>query len=213
MISAVLFDFDGVVVQSEKLHMKTFIQMLEGAVDVDEKRWYSEFAGTGSRYIFSVLLQEAGIDKEKVPEYVEARKKIYAERVLAGELEKTPGIDSFLDYLESLGIERAVVSGGHQANIKTALSVTELDSRFTHIIGAEDVDKRKPDPEGYLKGAGLLGAEPKDCLGIEDSPAGSEAVKSAGMRLVVVDSPASGRISGYDALIKDFTEFPKGLIE
>ncbi len=213
MINAVLFDFDGVVVQSERLHMKTFIELLEPYdVEVDINRWYSEFAGTGSRHIFSVLLNEKGI-KEDVTDFVERRKRLYAKHVKDGKLESTVGINAFLDVLDQRGMKKAIVSGGHRDNIKTALEMTGLEGRFNLIVSSEDISQRKPDPESYLKAVEMLQEEPSFCLGIEDSVAGAESVRKAGMMLIVVDSPASRRIKDYKALIDDFRDFPMELIE
>src|SRR5271157_5219902 len=118
MLEAVLFDFDGVVVQSERLHMRTFLELLAPyGVTVDEKRWYREFAGTGSRHIFEVLVKENGIP-EDVDRLVERRKRIYEERVRAGELKETPGIRQFLEYLRSKKMKIAIVSGSHSSNVR-----------------------------------------------------------------------------------------------
>lgn len=211
-MKAVLFDFDGVVVQSEPLHRKTFLDVLRPfGIDVSEERWFREFAGTGSKNIITVLAGEAGINRD-IEELVEIRKKVYAEHVKKGELQKTGGVEEFLKKLEDADIERAVVSGGHEDNIKLALEILGLEKYFQMVIGAGSVSKRKPDPECYLTAAERFKLNPKECMVIEDSIAGSEAAKRAGMKLVVVKSPVSERITGYDAIITDFKEFPEELL-
>lgn len=205
---AVLFDFDGVVVQSERLHMKTFLQLLEPyGVKVAEERWYREFAGTGSRHIFEVLCSEFRVP-EDVGALVERRKKIYEAHVRAGELKETPGVRQFLLLLREKGVKAAIVSGSHRTNVAVALAVLGLEGMFELIVSGDDLPQRKPDPEPFLRAARKLGVRPSECVAVEDSPSGSRAALAAGMRLVVVRSPASKDLYGYDAIIDDFSEFP-----
>lgn len=212
MIRAILFDFDGVVAKSEELHRQTFLEILGPmGIHVSRERWYREFAGTGSRHIITVLLKEAG-SGACVDEYVETRKKLYAAHVGRGELKPVPGIKKFLLLARKRGLKTAVVSGGHRSNVELAIRVLGLENLFDIVIGGEDVKGRKPDPECYLMAASMLGVEPRECIGVEDSPAGSEAVRRSGMRLVVVRSPAAKDLKGYDAIIDSFSEFPLELI-
>jgi len=208
MIKAVLFDFDGVVVQSESLHMKTFMELLAPyGVSVSLEQWYKEFAGTGSRSIFERLVKEYRIDAS-VDELVERRKKLYEGYVRKGALKKTAGIKEFLALLQKKGIRRAVVSGSHRTNVQTALDVFGMGGLFDLIVSGDELDKRKPDPGPFLYAAKKLGLAPAECLAIEDSFAGCESARRAGMRLVVVRSPASKGLYDYDAIIDDFSEFP-----
>ncbi|NYZ77080.1 HAD family phosphatase [Candidatus Micrarchaeota archaeon] len=217
MIKAVLFDFDGVVVDSEPVHHRTFMQFLKPlGISVDEKRWYREFAGTGSRNIFTVLLGEAGItDAKKIEEYVEKRKKAYGGLVEKGEVKAKAGVGEFLKMLRGNGIKTAVVSGGHRENIILALSVLGLGKYFDSIIGSGDYEKRKPYPDAFLEAAKRLGVKPAECLAFEDSVSGFKAAKSAGMKVVLARSPAVEYIDRNEALavIKDFRNFPLSLLK
>jgi len=208
MIKAVLFDFDGVVVQSEALHMKTFLELLSPyGVKVPEERWYREFAGTGSRHIFEVLVKEYSVPEE-VGSLVERRKKLYEGYVRSGVLTETRGVREFLIMLGRKGVKAAIVSGSHRTNVALALSLLKLEPYFSFIVSGDDISERKPDPGPFLHAAQKLGIAPKECLAIEDSVPGCEAAKRAGMRLVAVRSPASKDLYGYDAMIDDFTDFP-----
>src|SRR5512135_1401387 len=105
MIKAVLFDFDGVVVRSEPLHKKTFLELLSPyKVEVSDERWYKEFAGTGSRHIFEVLVKEHGI-REDVGSLVERRKRLYESYLRKGALKAMPGVKAFLRALREDGIK------------------------------------------------------------------------------------------------------------
>jgi beta-phosphoglucomutase len=204
MLECVLFDFDGVVVQSERLHMETFLDLLSPyGVRVDEVRWYREFAGTGSRHIFEVLVKENGIN-EDVDLLVEKRKKIYEARVRAGELKETPGVRGFLEYLSSVKKKTAIVSGSHRTNVRAALETLGL-GKFDIIVSGDDMSERKPDPAPFLRAAEMLSITPKNCVVIEDSPAGCESARRAGMKLIAMESPALPYVGKYDMEIKDFT--------
>jgi HAD superfamily hydrolase (TIGR01509 family) len=205
MLKAVLFDFDGVVVRSEPLHRRTFLEILAPyGVDVPEERWYREFAGTGSRHIFEVLLKEYSID-EDLDEMVERRKRIYEDRVRKGELEMTPGVRGFLEALRAAGVRAAVVSGSHRTNVELALSVFGLGGYFELIVSGDDIRSRKPEPGPFLYAAGKLGVSPSECVVIEDSRSGMMAARAAGMGLVCVQSHPSLDTSGCSMMIKDFT--------
>lgn len=211
MIRAVLFDFDGVVVQSEGLHKETFMELLAPyGVSVSDERWYREFAGTGSRHIFEVLVKENGI-KADVGQLVEQRKKIYEARVRGGALKETPGVRQFISILRKKGIKAAIVSGSHRTNVAAALSVLHLEGLFDAIVSGDDMTERKPSPAPFLHAAELLGLKPADCVAVEDSVSGCASAKAAGMRLVVIRSPASKDLYDYDAIINDFSEFPLGM--
>jgi beta-phosphoglucomutase family hydrolase len=214
MIKAVLFDFDGVVVDSEKLHMKTFFDLFEKyGINVSQERWYSEFAGTGSRHIIEVLSKELKV-KEDINELVERRKHKYEERVQNRELELIPGVVEFLTLIKKKGIKTAVVSGSHRTNVQLALKMFKLEKYFDIIVSGDDLKERKPNPAPFLHAAKLLGVMPCECLGIEDSKAGSQAVVSAKMKLVIIRSPISKDLNGFKApIIDDFRTFPLEMLQ
>lgn len=204
MLKAVLFDFDGVIVQSEELHMKTFLELLAPyGVSISKERWYREFAGTGSRNIFERLVKEFKIDAS-VDELVEKRKKLYEGYVRSGALKETPGVREFLQALRAKGIKTAIVSGSHKTNVLAALSYFKLEQYFDLIVSGDDIASRKPEPAPFLHAAKKLGVRPEDCIAIEDSVAGCEAARQAGMRLIVVKSPATAAVGKCDLTIEDF---------
>lgn len=214
MIKAVLFDFDGVVVNSEPVHYKTFMDFTRPlGVTVSRNRWYKEFAGTGSKNIFTVLLGEAGIRNEKtIDDYVERRKRVYGKLVKKGVVKKKPGIENFLKLLKKRKIKTAVVSGGHPENINTALSVLGLKRYFDVVIGSGNYKRRKPHPDAFLAGAKKLKVKPGECIAIEDSVSGFNAAKKAKMKIVLMDSPAMKYIKTKEKVIKNFKEFPLKLL-
>jgi HAD superfamily hydrolase (TIGR01509 family) len=124
--------------------------------------------------------------------------------VRRGALEETPGVREFLSLLRGRGIKTAVVSGSHRTNVTLALSVLHLEGRFDLIVSGDDIESRKPEPGPFLHAARLLGLSPPECLVVEDSVAGCESARRAGMKLVVMRSPATPYIGKNDMVIDDF---------
>jgi len=211
-IKGVLFDFDGVVVDSEPLHYRTFMEILSPfGISVDILRWYKEFAGTGSRRIIEVLVQEYKL-KEDIDALVQKRKTLYERLVRNGELRELDGIREFLELLGKKGIKKAIVSGSHRTNVNVALEVLNLANYFDYVVTGEDTEKRKPNPDPFLLAALRLGVLPAGCLVFEDSVAGSIAAKRAGMKLIVIESPALPSIKDFDLVIRDFRQDFKNII-
>lgn len=205
MIKCALFDFDGVIVQSEPLHMRTFLELLSPyGVKVSEKRWYNEFAGTGSRHIFEVLVKENGID-EDVDSLMNRRKILYEKYVRQGGLKEVKGATSFVRSIRDAGIKSAVVSGSHRVNVELGLEVLKMKGLFDLVVSGDDLDTKKPDPGPFLYAARKLDTKPEECAVFEDSVSGSEAARRAGMKLIVIKSPALPSVGSYDMLINDFS--------
>lgn len=213
MIQAVLFDFDGVIVQSEPLHLRSFRELLKPqGVKIPTARWYREFTGIGSTAILTALFRDFGI-QEDVKTWVEKRKKHYQNLVLQGKLKTILGVRSFLCMLKKKGIKTAIVSGGHGSNIRLILEKLKLASFFGTIVALEDVQNRKPHPEGFLLAAHRLGISPEKCIAIEDSPSGITAAHAAGMAVVCIRSPAPIDTGKCDLIIADYREFPKEIMQ
>lgn len=208
MTRAFLFDFDGVVVDSEPVHLETFRTVLAPlGIGISKKRWYREFVGAGSPFIMKTLLGEKKItDEEIIKRYVNERRELFQKRILEGKIWARRGIEKFLLETRKNGIKTAIVSGGHKQNIALSLSLLNLEKAFDVVIGREDYEKRKPDPECYLLAAKKIGVEPRDCVVFEDSILGCLAAKAAGMIVIVVEAPVAVEKGGCnaDAKIKDF---------
>lgn len=208
MIKAILFDFDGSVVDSEPLHLRSFRELLAPlGIKISKARHYSEFTGIGSTAIITTLFREHKIN-ENVNGWVEKRKKTYQSYVLKGKLKTIPGVRTFLRFLKKRNIKTAIVSGGHGTNIKLALEKTDLEKFFDIIIGLENVKNRKPHPEGFLLAAQRLGVKPSECLAVEDAPAGVTAAHAAGMKVVCVKSQAPVDLKKCEYVIRNYAQFP-----
>lgn len=215
MPKAIIFDFDGVVVKSEPLHYRTFVETLSRfGIRIARSRWYKEFAGTGSGSIIQRLLDENNVQAD-VKKLVEERKALYRKYAEQGMLRPNKGLRKFLKKLktEYPALKLAIASGSHSSNIRATLRILNLTKYFEEIIGAQDVINGKPSPEGFLLAAKRLDVLPKDCIAIEDSIPGSRAACKAGMKLVCFDSPARNALNNSCIkIISDYSEFPFKLL-
>lgn len=191
-MKAFLFDFDGVIADSEPLHLETFREIVAPlGIQIPEKRWYVEFTGRGSPYIMKTLLGGHGLMDEKiVRKYVDERRELFGKRIGEGKLKEKKGVRPFLEKAKKAGIGLAVVSGGHKSNILFALSKLGLENYFSLIIGREDYKNNKPDAEPYLAASEKLGIPTEECIAFEDSISGCQSAQAAGMKVVLLDSPA-----------------------
>ncbi|MFH2105860.1 MAG: HAD family phosphatase [Candidatus Micrarchaeota archaeon] len=209
MIKGILFDFDGVIVESEPLHLKSFIELLKPfGIKLTKERWYGEFAGSGARNIMSVLFKENHIN-EDVYFWLKKRADLFLGYAKKGELEPTKGLLAFLHIIREKGILTTVSSSGNRDYISFLLEQLNLLKYFDMLVTVEDVTKNKPDPEIFLVSAKKLGLKPDECLVVEDSKNGVKAGKAAGMAVVCVESPAK---IDCKYKIKDFTGFPMDLL-
>jgi HAD superfamily hydrolase (TIGR01509 family) len=203
MIKAVLFDFDGVIVKSEEIHRRTFVELMN--MEIPSERWFREFAGTGSRKIFRKLLDEKG-DEKDVNGLVEERRGMFNGYVEQGKINEMPGLTAFLDLLGEKGIKTAIVSGGHRGYIEKILSMMGISDRFQYVVSADDIPYRKPDPKPFLLAAEELGVKPEECLVVEDSYSGCQAARAAGMKLVWMRPHPAMNAPDCDIAIDDFTD-------
>jgi beta-phosphoglucomutase len=191
---AVIFDFDGVLVNSEPLHFRAFQQVAAGEkIDLDEDEYYRDLIGFDDKGAWKFLFASRG--RELDP-------KTFL-RVLALKTEVMRGLMEQRNYKALPGVEQcvrglwrhyplAICSGALRDEIETMLEGVSLRDCFNVIVAAEDVSVGKPDPSGYLLAMELLSEKmhrelkPADCLVIEDAPKVITSVKKAGFPVLAV---------------------------
>jgi beta-phosphoglucomutase len=194
--AAVLFDFDGVIVNSEPLHFRAFRQVLaEERIDLTEQEYYQDLIGFDDRGALRHLFEKRGLPLEpKTLLRLMARKsRAMMEQIYREPYQALSGVEALVRGLwrtYPLGI----CSGSVREEIEVMLEGVSLRDCFSTIVAAEDVTAGKPDPQGYLLCAKQLGERikkslrPQDCLVIEDAPTVIRSVKSAGFRTLGVAS-------------------------
>jgi beta-phosphoglucomutase len=220
MIRAVIFDFNGVLVDDEQVHFELFQEVLahEG-VAITEHDYHGRFLGLDDRGCFEAALREVGQDagRTRVDELIARKAHRYSE-VAAHGLRFFAGA---ADCLAALATRwpLAIYSGALRPEIEFALRRIDRRDRVSFIVSAEDTTRCKPHPEGYalaLEGlrqnaaAGLRDLEPGSCLVIEDSLAGIESAKGAGMWAVGVPNtytPEQLRRAGADDVVTSLPQF------
>jgi len=197
---AVIFDLDGIVVDSEKAHLQTFNQTLAPlGIKIAERYWKRSYTGTGSRSIMEDVFTRNGM-KESVSEWVAKRVEIYQKFVEKHGLPEISGFKNFNSYLVSQGVATAVASGGHNSHIQASLQSLGLPKML--FVGQENVSRPKPAPDLFLLAAKRLKAKPSECIVFEDSHVGIEAARRAGMPCIALSTTLPKKeIRGKAALI------------
>ncbi|MFN7104095.1 MAG: HAD family hydrolase [Pseudorhizobium sp.] len=189
----VIFDCDGVLVDSEPLSVSVLVEALNRkGVDIGEDEAYARFLGRSLSTVSQILhddfdhsIDDAFLD--------DLRHHLYAR--FRHELQPVPGVAQALDALEW---RRCVASSSQPERIRLSLSLTGLLERFEpHIFSASMVSRGKPAPDLFLHAANAMGAEPSTCIVIEDSPAGIEAAQRAGMAVFAFVGGSHADAPGY----------------
>jgi len=187
MIKGVLFDMDGVLVDSEPFICKAAIMMFkELGISVSPED-FQPFVGMGeNRYIGGVAeMHGINIDIEQV----KARTYEIYKNIVRGNLSPLPGAQAFITKCRNKGLKLALATSADRIKMEVNLKETGLSmDSFNAIITGLDVKKKKPFPEIYLKAADSLGLKPDNCLVVEDAVSGIEAGKEAGCRCLAVTS-------------------------
>ena len=181
---AVIFDLDGVLIDSSEFHWESWQVMgREDGFTMTAELFRRTF-GMPNRAILPELYGRAMADAE-ITELSE-RKEAHFRTLAQGRLQALPGGVELAHALAAAGIPIAIGSSTPLSNIRVALESIGVERCFQQIVCADDVTKGKPDPEVFLKAAGELGAAPGVCVVIEDAVVGVAAAKAAGMRCLAV---------------------------
>ncbi|MER8825279.1 HAD family hydrolase [Mesorhizobium sp. M0938] len=176
----VIFDCDGVLVDSETLSVAALLGMITIAGGtISEEIAYEHFLGKSMKSVREILLRDFELD---ITDRHLSEMRVDLMRKFSKELKPIPGVGQVLP---SLGVPCCVASSGTLERIRHALEVTGLLGLLEpHLFSAAMVARGKPAPDLFLHAAAEMGAIPQNCLVVEDSPAGVEAARAAGMRVL-----------------------------
>jgi beta-phosphoglucomutase family hydrolase len=180
---AVLWDLDGVLVDSAWVHYEAFRELFGSMGRELTEDEFARLFGRRNDAIFREVLGE--LRAEEVSRLA-ARKEEAFRRRIADRVEALPGARELVKRLSETGVRQAIVSSTPRANIELILRSLGLVGSFEAIVGEEDVRRGKPDPEGFQTAARRLGVRPEECVVLEDAPEGIAAGNAAGMRCVGV---------------------------
>ena len=200
--TALLFDLDGVIIDSMPLHTQAwelYLKRLGKWVPDLEKRMH----GARNDQIVSAFLGES-LTPAEIFEHGAAKERLFRE-MMQPLLERhiVPGLREFLAAFEPL--PKAIASNAEPANIDFVLDGAGLRGFFAETVDGHQVAHAKPFPDVYLRAAELLGTPPERCIVFEDSPTGVEAGRRAGMRVAGVGTH-QGSLEGVEIMAPDFRD-------
>jgi len=223
MLRAVIFDFNGIIVDDEPIHFKLFQRVLgEEGIVLTEEDYYARYLGFDDRGAFMAGFRENSrpLSTQKLQELIE-RKAVYYQEAIRNHVTVFPGVKNLVaDLAQTLPL--AVASGALRHEIETILKTVGLLNHFRAIVAAEDVTQGKPEPEIYLKALAALNArdgnekpiEAVDCVVIEDSKEGIKGARCAGMKcLAVTNSHAAELLSEATAIVKSLEEIKLNFLQ
>ena len=210
MIKCVLFDMDGVLINSEPVHFEIWKQIFAEQGIAISYDVYKGCIGSTVNRLFELVLEGYGRDfrgNPAVPERFRELKNIYIREKGIPEIK---GVCELVRSLKADGYTLAVASSSPQDYIEIIVKQLGLSDCFDLLFSAERVARPKPAPDVFLTAAEALGMKPEECLVVEDSENGSKAAKAAGMMCYGFVNPDSGNqdLSAADCLFYSFKEFP-----
>jgi beta-phosphoglucomutase len=214
-IRAVVFDFDGVLADSEPLHLRAYQDVLEDlGITLDRNEYYDRFLGFDDVGAFAAIGEACGQSwtERQITALVERKAGVFDEMLASVDV-LYPGAAECVERLATT-FPLGIASGALRHEIVAILRRAGLERHFRFIVASGDTVASKPSPDPYRKAAELLGLPPGECVGIEDSRWGIESAKAAGLRCVGITTtyPASELI-GADAVIATLDEFTSNMIE
>ena len=216
MIRAVIFDLDGTLADTEPLHFAAFAEVLatEG-IELTRVEYFTRLIGYNDHDCFEAVLAEnhrpAGNDKIRA--LVERKARVYQHMIENRDV-LYPGAADFVRRCAER-FPLLVVTGTLRAEAEMILGRAGLRALFLDVIAAEDVEHGKPEPDGFVLALGRLGfllrqrppIDPSECLVVEDTHAGVESARRAGMRvLALMHSAPEDELSGADVIRASFAD-------
>jgi beta-phosphoglucomutase len=209
---AVLFDFDGILVDSEPLHYRAFIEVLDPrGMGFPWKEYVEIYMGFDDRDAFREAFRARGIDLDdaNLAKLVAAKSEAFLRGLRDGVM-AYPGAVSLIESLRAAGRPLALCSGALRSDIDPILAQLGVDRRFDVIVSADDVRRSKPDPESYALAFARLSERhptllsiPDKSVAVEDTPAGIRSAKGAGLQvLAVTNSYGAGELSEADWIVE-----------
>jgi beta-phosphoglucomutase len=215
MLRAVIFDFNGIIVDDEPIHFQLFQKVLgEEGIVLTEEAYYARYLGFDDRGAFQTGFQEnhRQLSSARLQELIE-RKARYYQEAIRNHVAIFPGVKHLVTTLAP-NLPLAVASGALRQEIATILATAELLSCFKAIVSAEDVTRGKPEPEIFLKALAELNEQNNgdsmaaaDCVVIEDSKEGIRGARRAGMKcLAVTNSHPAELLTDANAVVNSLEE-------
>jgi len=212
--SAVIFDMDGVLIDSEPLHQKVGLKMLRDLNIPINKEMFLRFTGTTVLSMWEILVKEHNLTQNPVKLTSEYNQQIIENLKVSSDVKLMDGILDVLKNLKDKKIPVALASSSSKGLIDEMLHKFNIEEYFNEIVSGSDVKHSKPHPEIFLMAAKKLNISPSKCIVVEDSTNGTIAAKHAGMFCVGYKPSAnSHELNDASVIIKSFGEFDFSILK
>ncbi len=222
MLRAVIFDFNGVLIDDEPIHLEMFQKVLKDeGLSLNAKDYYEHYLGFDDRGSFKTYYKRTGhILSDTTLEDLVRRKAHYYRESIENRMIVFPGVKQLIPELSS-HIPLAIASGALRSEIELILEKIDLTKYFQGIVSAEDVSEGKPSPEIFNKALDLLNQleadgsiDPSECLAVEDSREGIRAAHGARLKcLAVTNSHSEKELSEADSVVHSLERVDLNFLE
>lgn len=215
---SVIFDFDGVIVDTEPLHYKAFQEILAPLeLGFTWEEYCDTYMGFDDRDAFREAFNAGGrlLSSEELDRLIRVKAGLF-QAIVGNGVTAYPGVVALIEFLHGAGTPLALCSGALRSDIEPILEQLSIGSRFSCMVTAEDVPHSKPDPASYRLAFNMLKESCPEaalnvnrCLAIEDTPAGIASAKGAGLRVIaVLNSYPADKLLQADLVLRSLEELP-----
>ena len=212
MTYGVIFDMDGVLVDSYRAHFESWLRLAKAhGLTMTEEQFAATFGRT-SREIIRKFWPDKVKDDAEVTAWDHEKEQDYRD-ILMESFPEMKGASQLLAALHGGGFKLAIGSSGPPENVRVTMDGLGMAECFGATVSGADVTHGKPHPEVFLKAAAKLGLEPKNCAVVEDAPAGVAAAKAAGMAAVAITGTATRQqLAQADTIVDCLTQVTPDLV-
>lgn len=207
MINAVIFDLDGVLIDSEPLHCRADTKLLKELGADPPSNYFDRFTGWTDAAMWEAIKTDYHITPS-IDQLMKMQIPIKLNLLWEGDYKAIPGIIELLEEIKTVHLPIAIASSSPKIFIEAVVEKIGIKQYFKILISGEETERSKPEPDIFLKAALLLNVNPAECLVVEDSKSGTIAAKKAGMKCIGYQNFNSGNqdLSNADFIVNDIRE-------
>jgi beta-phosphoglucomutase len=214
MITAIVFDFDGVLANSEVLHLRAYQQVIAGlGAELSTPDYFTRYLGFDDEGVFTTFAADHGLTlgPEAIADLI-AQKSVVFAALEAGAIMLFPGVEACVRRLAE-EFPLGIASGAMRREIETVLHHSRLRDYFDFIVASGDTPSSKPAPDPYLRAAALHQRAPAACVAIEDSRWGLQSARSAGLACIgITQTYPREELAAADLVIDSLDELTPALV-
>ncbi|MFY0627527.1 MAG: HAD family phosphatase [Reichenbachiella sp.] len=213
MLKAVIFDMDGVLMNSEEIHYQVERDIIKRYGVEFEVTEHTKYVGQRTIDLWTGVCKNHGLDVDPAELALEDNQS-YMQALQSGDIEPIEGIPELIAELKKEGIKMIVASSATRHNIETVMSKFVIEEDFEGYASGQDVKRPKPNPDIFLLASEKLNMSPSECVVIEDAKHGVHAAKAAGMTCIGYRNASSGNqdLSAADVIVNRIEEIDIDLL-